>query len=126
MRATEQLRENCARSTLQTLDQEAAFSSSLFTGPFLYYLASAIPAAAASIRRFIKFLYTRPTPGAAEAETLREAGEQDRPRMAQGRNNPDDTPPDADSDRSATPRDDCPIGSSYGTRIVQAWNRCSR
>ena len=40
MRAAEQLRENCARSTLQTLDLEAAFSSSRFTGPFLYYLAS--------------------------------------------------------------------------------------
>ena len=39
--ATERLRENCARSTLQTLDLEAAFSSSLFTRPFPYYLASA-------------------------------------------------------------------------------------
>jgi hypothetical protein len=67
MRAAEQLRENCARSTLQTLDLEAAFSSSLFTGPFLYYLASATPAAAASVRRFIKFLYTRPIPTAPGA-----------------------------------------------------------
>jgi hypothetical protein len=32
MRTAEQLRENCARSTFQTLDLEAAFSSSLFTG----------------------------------------------------------------------------------------------
>jgi len=40
MRAAQQLRENCARSTLQTLDLEAAFGS-LFTGPLLYYLASA-------------------------------------------------------------------------------------
>jgi hypothetical protein len=68
MRAAEQLRENCARSTLQTLDLEAAFSSSLFTGPFLYYFASATPAAAAaSVRRFIKFLYTRPIPTAPGA-----------------------------------------------------------
>jgi len=51
--ATEQLRENCARSTLQTLDLEPAFSSSLFTRPFPYYLASAAFAApAASVRRF--------------------------------------------------------------------------
>jgi hypothetical protein len=58
MRAAEQLRKNCAKSTLQTLDLEAAFSSSLCTGPFLYYLASATPAAAAaSVRRFLKFLH---------------------------------------------------------------------
>ena len=57
-RATQQPRENCPISTLQTLDLEAAFSSSLCTGPFLYYFASATPAAAAaSVRRFIKFLY---------------------------------------------------------------------
>jgi hypothetical protein len=59
--AAVQLCENCARSTLQTLDPEAAFSSSLFTGPLLYYIASAIPAAAAArVRRFIKIPYTRP------------------------------------------------------------------
>ena len=69
MRGEEQLRENCARSTLQTLDLETAFSSSLFAGPFLYYLANATPAAAAaaSVRRFIKFLYTRPIPTAPGA-----------------------------------------------------------
>jgi hypothetical protein len=68
MRAAEQLGENCARPTLQTLDLEAAFSSSLCTGPFLYYLASATPAAAAaSVRGFIKFLYTRPIPTAPGA-----------------------------------------------------------
>ena len=62
-RATEQPRGDCARSMVQTLDLEAAFSSSLFTGPFLYDLASATPAAAAaSVHRFIKFLYTRPIP----------------------------------------------------------------
>ena len=67
MRAAQQLRENCARSTLQTLDLEAAFGS-LFTGPLLYYLASTTPAAAAaSVRRFIKFLYTRPIPTAPGA-----------------------------------------------------------
>ena len=59
MRATEQPRENRARSTLQILDLEAAFSWPLCTGPFLYYLASATPAAGASLRGFIKFLYTR-------------------------------------------------------------------
>jgi hypothetical protein len=67
-RATQQPRENRARSTLQTLDLKAAFSSSLFTWPFLYYLASATPAAAAaSVRRFIKFSYTRPIPTAPGA-----------------------------------------------------------
>ena len=60
-RKTQQPRENCARLTLQTLDPEAVFSSSLFRGAVLYYLASATPVcAAASIRRFIRFLYTRP------------------------------------------------------------------
>ena len=48
MRAAEQLRENRARSTLQTLDLEAAFGSSLFTGSFLYDLPDATPAAAAA------------------------------------------------------------------------------